>query len=183
MELRDEAPRPSSADRFFRGLCQRGQEVLVLSCRQCERCDHRRHAGNDPNGRRRRYRRAFVWMCGRSGNCDFLVIRATGTDAYNPRIQSLCPNENSVATLIIPNLAAANDPAVASIIRHAEAIWITGGDRSPRPAGLKSGALLRNKTISGSAPIESSRSSPLHSGRSQRLTLQEKKVRQKSRSA
>ena len=27
---------------------------------------------------------AFVWMCGRSGNCDFLVIRATGTDADNP---------------------------------------------------------------------------------------------------
>jgi cyanophycinase len=73
---------------------------------------------------------AFVWMCGRSGNGDFLVIRATGTDAYNPYIQALCPNENSVATLIIPNLAAANDPAVASIMQHAEAIWIAGGDQS-----------------------------------------------------
>src|SRR5262249_53599175 len=27
---------------------------------------------------------AFQWMCERSGNGDFLVIRATGTDAYNP---------------------------------------------------------------------------------------------------
>jgi len=73
---------------------------------------------------------AFQWMCGRSGNGDFLVIRATGTDAYNPYIQQLCPAENSVSTLIIPNLAAANDPFVASTIRNAEAIWIAGGDQS-----------------------------------------------------
>jgi len=73
---------------------------------------------------------AFQWMCQRSGNGDFLVIRATGTDAYNPYIQQLCPNENSVATLIIPNAAAANDPFVASTIQNAEALWIAGGDQS-----------------------------------------------------
>ena len=53
---------------------------------------------------------AFQWMCQRSGNGDFLVIRATGTNAYNPYIQQLCPGENSVSTLIIPNRAAASDP-------------------------------------------------------------------------
>lgn len=73
---------------------------------------------------------AFQWMCGRSGNGDFLVIRATGTDAYNPYIQQLCPNENSVATLIIPNRTAASDPFVISTIRNAEALWIAGGDQS-----------------------------------------------------
>jgi len=73
---------------------------------------------------------AFQWMCQRSGNGDFLVIRATGTDAYNPYIQQLCPNENSVATLIIPTLAAASDPFVISTIQHAEALWIAGGDQS-----------------------------------------------------
>ena len=73
---------------------------------------------------------AFQWMCQRSGGGDFLVIRATGTDAYNPYIQSLCPGENSVATLIIPNAAAANDPFVASTINNAEALWIAGGDQS-----------------------------------------------------
>jgi len=72
----------------------------------------------------------FQWMCQRSGNGDFLVIRATGTDAYNPYIQQLCPNENSVATLIIPNLAAANDPFVSSTIQNAEALFIAGGDQS-----------------------------------------------------
>src|SRR5438045_7411561 len=70
---------------------------------------------------------AFQWMCQRSGGGDFLVIRATGTDAYNPYIQSLCPGENSVATLIIPNATAANDPFVASTINNAEALWSAGG--------------------------------------------------------
>ena len=73
---------------------------------------------------------AFQWMCQRSGNGDFLVIRATGTDAYNPYIQQLCPAENSVATLIIPNRTAANDPFVISTIQNAEALWIAGGDQS-----------------------------------------------------
>ena len=61
---------------------------------------------------------AFQWMCGRSGNGDFLVIRATGTDAYNPYIQQLCPTENSIATLIIPNRAAASDPFVVATIQN-----------------------------------------------------------------
>jgi cyanophycinase len=73
---------------------------------------------------------AFQWMCDRAGNGDFLVIRATGTDAYNPYIFDLCPGVNSVATLIIPSIAAANDPNVAAIMQQAEAIWIAGGDQS-----------------------------------------------------
>ncbi len=73
---------------------------------------------------------AFQWMCQRSGNGDFLVIRATGTDAYNPYIQQLCAGENSVATLIIPNRTAASDPFVIAAIQDAEALWIAGGDQS-----------------------------------------------------
>lgn len=73
---------------------------------------------------------AFQWMCQRSGNGDFLVIRATGTDAYNPYIQQLCPGENSVATLIIPNRTAASDPFVIATIQNAEALWIAGVDQS-----------------------------------------------------
>jgi cyanophycinase len=73
---------------------------------------------------------AFQWMCQRSGSGDFLVIRATGTDAYNPYIQQLCPGENSVATLIIPNRTAASDPFVITTIQNAEALWIAGGDQS-----------------------------------------------------
>ncbi len=72
---------------------------------------------------------AFTWLCQRSDGGDFLIIRASGTDAYNPYIQSLC-RENSVATLIIPNRDAANDPFVAQTIRAASAIFIAGGDQA-----------------------------------------------------
>lgn len=70
-----------------------------------------------------------MWLCQRSGGGDFLVIRASGTDAYNPYVQSLC-HENSVATLIIPSRYAANDPFVAQTISSAAAIFITGGDQA-----------------------------------------------------
>jgi cyanophycinase len=72
---------------------------------------------------------AFLWMCKRSGGGDFLILRATGTDAYNPYIQNLC-HVNSVATLVIPNKAAAEDSFVAETISTAEAIFISGGDQA-----------------------------------------------------
>jgi cyanophycinase len=53
---------------------------------------------------------AFVWMCSRAKGGDFLVVRATGTDAYSPYIQALCPNAHSVATVIVNSVTAANDP-------------------------------------------------------------------------
>jgi cyanophycinase len=72
---------------------------------------------------------AFRWMCQRAGGGDFLVLRATGDDDYNPYIRPLC-KVNSVATLILPNREAANDPFVAAAIAHAEAIFIAGGDQA-----------------------------------------------------
>jgi cyanophycinase len=72
---------------------------------------------------------AFVWLCGRAADGDFLTIRASGTGAYNPYIQSLC-HVNSVATLIIPSRAAANDPFVSQTIRAASVIFIAGGDQA-----------------------------------------------------
>lgn len=72
---------------------------------------------------------AFQFMCNKSGGGDFLVLRATGTDAYNPYIAGIC-KQNSVATLIIPTREAAMDPAVAAIIDKAEALFISGGDQS-----------------------------------------------------
>ena len=72
---------------------------------------------------------AFEFMCEKSGGGDFLVLRATGTDAYNPYIAGIC-KQNSVATLVIPTREAAMDPAVAAIIDRAEALFISGGDQS-----------------------------------------------------
>ncbi len=46
-----------------------------------------------------------------------------------PYVNGMC-KLNSVATLIIPDSAAAQDPAVADIIRHAEAVFIAGGNQA-----------------------------------------------------
>lgn len=72
---------------------------------------------------------AFQWLCNRADGGDFLVLRAAGTDDYDPWIQDIC-HLNSVATLIIPSRAAALDPFVAKTIRQAAAIFIAGGDQS-----------------------------------------------------
>lgn len=72
---------------------------------------------------------AFRWLCERAGGGDLLVLRATGTDDYNEYIKDLC-KVNSVATLVIPNRAAAEDGFVAGKIAEASALFISGGDQS-----------------------------------------------------
>lgn len=71
---------------------------------------------------------AFQWMINKSGGGDFVVIRTTGTNAYNPYIYGL-GSVNSVETLIIKSRAGAADPFVVNKIRNAEAVWIAGGDQ------------------------------------------------------
>ena len=71
----------------------------------------------------------FVRMGAAAGGGDFVVLRASGTDAYNPYILELC-NCDSVETIIFKNRQAAFDPFVISRIRNAEAVWLAGGDQS-----------------------------------------------------
>jgi cyanophycinase len=72
---------------------------------------------------------AFRWLCGKGNGGDFLILRATGGDAYNAYVNGLC-KLNSVATLIISDKQAALDPAVVEIIRHASIVFIAGGDQA-----------------------------------------------------
>ena len=72
---------------------------------------------------------AFRWLCGKGDGGDFLILRAHGSDDYNPYVNGLC-KANSVATLVIASRKAAQQPRVAEIIRRAEAIFIAGGDQS-----------------------------------------------------
>lgn len=72
---------------------------------------------------------AFRWLCERGAGGDFLVLRAAGTDAYNPWLEKIC-KLNSVATLVIPSRGAAADPFVAKTIAGASAIFIAGGDQA-----------------------------------------------------
>lgn len=72
---------------------------------------------------------AFRFLCSKANGGDFLILRARGDDDYNPYVNGLC-KLNSVATLVIPDRQAASNPAVVDIIRHAEAIFVAGGDQS-----------------------------------------------------
>ena len=72
---------------------------------------------------------AFRWLCEKADGGDFLILRAAGDDEYNPYVAGLC-KPNSVATLIIPDRASAQDPKVSDIIRNAEAVFIAGGDQA-----------------------------------------------------
>lgn len=97
---------------------------------------------------------AFRWLCNKGNGGDFLVVRATGDDDYNSYVNGLC-KLNSVATLIIPSREAAQDPAVADIIRKAEVVFISGGDQANYVRGWKGtpveGAI--NANIAAHKPI------------------------------
>jgi cyanophycinase len=96
---------------------------------------------------------AFRWMIARAGITKatggrFVIIRATGTDAYNPYIYSrlgqIDPTSprgyemvggvdlglTSVETLVISSRAAAEDPQVLKVVGRANAVFIAGGDQA-----------------------------------------------------
>jgi cyanophycinase len=72
---------------------------------------------------------AFKWMIQKSGGGNFVIIRATGTDAYNPYVYAM-GGVASVETIVIPTREAASDPFVIARIQGAEALFIAGGDQS-----------------------------------------------------
>jgi cyanophycinase len=97
---------------------------------------------------------AFRWLCNKGDGGDFLILRATGDDDYNPYVNGLC-KVNSIATLIIPNREAAEDPAVAEIIRKAEVVFIAGGDQSNYVRGWQGTPVESaiNENIAAGKPI------------------------------
>jgi cyanophycinase-like exopeptidase len=95
---------------------------------------------------------AFRWMISRAGirpntGGRFVVIRATGTEAYDPYIYysdaALTTSATiadqwvggaslgltSVETLVIPSIKAANDAFVNAVVSNANAVFIAGGDQ------------------------------------------------------
>lgn len=73
---------------------------------------------------------AMAWMTARCGHGDFVVIRCSGTDAYNPWIYKTVGGVDSCETIIFLDKAACEDPVVLDKIRGAEALFIAGGDQS-----------------------------------------------------
>jgi cyanophycinase len=72
---------------------------------------------------------AMRWMIEKSGGGDFVILRAGGTDAYNPYIYDELGGVDSVETLTLTKERAAYDPFVIEKIKAADALFIAGGNQ------------------------------------------------------
>lgn len=72
---------------------------------------------------------AIKWMISKAGGGDFIVLRSSGTNAYNDYIYGL-GGVNSVQTLLITNTTQANDACVVQTIKNAGAVFMAGGDQA-----------------------------------------------------
>ncbi|MBT8495053.1 MAG: cyanophycinase [Deltaproteobacteria bacterium] len=71
----------------------------------------------------------FLWMASHAAGGDMVVIRASGSDGYNDYLYSELGGFDSVETLLLDRRELADDPYVAWVLAHAEAIFIAGGDQ------------------------------------------------------
>lgn len=73
---------------------------------------------------------AMVWFLEQANGGDVLVLRASGGDGYNDYFFSdLGVSLNSVETIVFNNSSASSSSYIHEKIKHAEAIWIAGGDQ------------------------------------------------------
>lgn len=97
---------------------------------------------------------AFKWMIDKSGGGDFVVIRATGTDAYNSYIYNM-GNIDSVETLVIYSKKGANNDFMIQRLIQAEAVFIAGGNQADYIRFWKGTALTEtlNGLVSQGIPL------------------------------
>lgn len=70
------------------------------------------------------------WFLNRADGGNILVLRASGSDGYqNYFFNDLGVTVQSVETIVLNNVAAADDPFVLRRIENADAIWLAGGDQ------------------------------------------------------
>lgn len=73
---------------------------------------------------------AFAWLVAKAGHGHFVVLRASYADDIQNSLYHEIGGVASVQTLVFHSRAAASDPAVLDIIRHADGIFIAGGDQA-----------------------------------------------------
>ena len=76
----------------------------------------------------------FSWQIKNCQGGDYVVLRASGDDAYNEWIMALSRGDghplNSVSTILFNNKDASADEEVLTMISNAECIFFAGGDQS-----------------------------------------------------
>ncbi len=71
---------------------------------------------------------AMQWMINKSGGGDVVILRSTGTNAYNSYLYGL-GTVNSVQTLLIDSATKGDNACVGETIKHAEMVFIAGGNQ------------------------------------------------------
>jgi cyanophycinase len=76
----------------------------------------------------------FYWQIKNANRGDFLILRTSGDDAYNPWVYNLSVQLNytlnSVTTILFRDEHASNDVNIQLYIKNADAIFFAGGDQS-----------------------------------------------------
>ncbi|MEO8809591.1 MAG: cyanophycinase [Rhodanobacter sp.] len=75
-------------------------------------------------------RDAVIWWLAKSGHGHVVILRASGADAMQQELYAKIGRVASVQTLVFHARAAASDPRVLDVLRHADAIFIAGGDQA-----------------------------------------------------
>lgn len=77
---------------------------------------------------------AFLWMIKNANGGDFLILRASGDEAYNPWVFNLSIANggalNTVTTVLFNSKAASYETYIIDKIKNSEVIWFAGGDQS-----------------------------------------------------
>jgi beta-aspartyl-peptidase (threonine type) len=73
---------------------------------------------------------AFRWFVARAGYGHVLILRASGADEMQDELYRRIGGVASVQTLVFHDRAASSDPSVLDIVRHADGIFIAGGDQA-----------------------------------------------------
>lgn len=74
--------------------------------------------------------KAFAWFAAKGGHGHFVILRASGADEMQKELYTDVGSVTSVQTLVFHSRAAASDPQVLDFVRHADGIFIAGGDQS-----------------------------------------------------
>jgi cyanophycinase-like exopeptidase len=72
---------------------------------------------------------AMRWMIDLSGGGDFVVIRCSGSDGYNPWVYNRLGGVDSIESIVFLSQRACHDKFILDTIRNAEALFIAGGDQ------------------------------------------------------
>jgi cyanophycinase len=73
---------------------------------------------------------AFAWQKPLIAGGDLVVLRTSGADGYNDYLFTEIGGADSVETLLVTTEALAEDPYVLWKLRHAEGIFLAGGDQA-----------------------------------------------------